>query len=300
MTIQEQTILPSELVVVNNGGLPIEPLFNALEGKIKITFVQEPFPGAAHCRNIGAKNADGNLIFFLDDDIVLSPNYFEEILKVFISDKEEEIGGVEGQLRNIYAPAGLKKIFRPLFALSSEAFDGELLPSGFYWKVNCPQGFYLSKTLWGVAAWRREVLKRYSFDEKNFPGYTAGEDVEFSYRASKEWNLVYTAGAVFDHFPAPNGRPPVFKMGAQRVHTIYKVLALNEELGALNYALMGWYLLGEQTRIFYSALTNKGARIKMLTRLAGQTFGLATLPLIIIRHQYADWLTNWLASLSDE
>ena len=54
------------------------------EQNINIYSFINPINSGAIARNLGASKAKGDLIAFLDDDVLLDTNYYEEIEKIFI------------------------------------------------------------------------------------------------------------------------------------------------------------------------------------------------------------------------
>lgn len=275
-SVARQTIRPNEIIVVNNGRIDVQDILSRYtDTGILIRQVKENIAGISRARNVGAKNTSSELIFFVDDDVILAPNYIEELMRVFLSDPEKKIGGADGHF-NRYEPKGFKKMFWPVFAFYSSNFDGAMLASGFFQKVNTPDHPVTTQIVYGVAGWRKEVFAGDLFDEINFPGYSIGEDAEFAYRVSKKFTLVHTPFARFEHRPASNGHPHPFKIGMQKPFSTYKTLALNDEIGLANLLLMDWFFIGEQLRIFYSLLDNSGVRKKMSMRLMGQGVGTLT------------------------
>jgi len=59
--------------------------------------VTEPGLGFGYARNLGVKNASGDVVFFLDSDCYAEPNWIENALSTF--DSNHEIVGVTGQTR---------------------------------------------------------------------------------------------------------------------------------------------------------------------------------------------------------
>lgn len=72
-----QTVLPDEIIVVNNGRQELS-LFPSVLEKINI-IKAEPFIGASRARNLGAKSASGDFLAFLDDDDLWNPKYLENV-----------------------------------------------------------------------------------------------------------------------------------------------------------------------------------------------------------------------------
>ena len=84
-SVFKQTVLPSELIVVDDGSTPAvsEKIFENAPSKIVVKLLRNETPkGANNARNKGIIEAIGNRIAFLDDDDQFLPNKIEEILKV--------------------------------------------------------------------------------------------------------------------------------------------------------------------------------------------------------------------------
>ncbi len=71
--------IDAEIIVVNDSktAYPIIP-----DKYMKVRLINNPKSGVASARNIGAKEATGKLLLFLDDDIIISKDSIQHILKV--------------------------------------------------------------------------------------------------------------------------------------------------------------------------------------------------------------------------
>jgi len=58
-----------------------------------VKMIKGKHKGVGAARNLGIKNASGEIILFVDADQILDKNYVKEIVKPF---KDEKIGGVTG------------------------------------------------------------------------------------------------------------------------------------------------------------------------------------------------------------
>lgn len=70
--------LPVEVIVVHNSSIPQNYKENS-ENFIKI--IQEPKTGLNYARNTGVKAATGNIIAFLDDDVILSKTWLTSLIR---------------------------------------------------------------------------------------------------------------------------------------------------------------------------------------------------------------------------
>lgn len=93
-SIFRQTRKPNEVVVVDG---------NSKDGTLEIVkkytvkLITEPGLGFGHARNLGVKNASGDIVFFIDSDCYAEPDWIEKALPHF--DSNPEIAGVTGRTR---------------------------------------------------------------------------------------------------------------------------------------------------------------------------------------------------------
>lgn len=82
-------------VVVSNGG-DYAGVKNVMEqfGDLRINVVNQQRKGLAEGRNLGWRNTRSDIICFIDDDLIVSAQWLENIRETFLSD--EKIGGVSG------------------------------------------------------------------------------------------------------------------------------------------------------------------------------------------------------------
>ena len=91
ISILNQKKLPSEVIIVDNSGhKKAEKIINNVLSKfdskgIFLIYLQNKENSGATARNLGASRAKGDLIAFLDDDVILDNNYYHEIESVFLT-----------------------------------------------------------------------------------------------------------------------------------------------------------------------------------------------------------------------
>jgi len=201
-SIVKQTILPDELIIVDAGTTKHtkEDIEDVLKDtRIAFLYIHTE-PGLTKQRNIGIDNAKGDIIFFLDDDVVLYGDYNEEMLKIYRLKENEKIGGVLGTIINAPTPNPLLDIFSRVFLLDNTITDGQgrVLPSGSPVHVNMPTRIVATEIMNGCGSYKKEVFHDFRFDEY-LSGYALNEDVEFSYRVSKRYKLYQTPYAKMIH-----------------------------------------------------------------------------------------------------
>ena len=94
-----QTLLPDEIVIVDarNTEKLDSSIIAKLNKKIK-TIHLHTAAGLTHQKNVGVKACAGDIIFVLDDDVVLKEDFVKEIVDVFDNDSEGKVAGVCGRI----------------------------------------------------------------------------------------------------------------------------------------------------------------------------------------------------------
>jgi len=196
-----QTSLPDELVVVDaSENNDTKYMLEQISDQLPFDVVYErTHPGAARQRNIGFSLSHGKRIFFFDDDVVLDPKFIQVIYETFLKFDGQKIGGITGRITNISSEKNLiDNLFKKLFFLSGQG-KGRLKPSGFPELRTDDKLSFVEILSGGTTAYIRDAFSRYSFDE-NLTGYSYMEDIDLSYRASKEFKLLYQPEATCKHF----------------------------------------------------------------------------------------------------
>lgn len=223
-SIRRQSFRPSQLIVVDGGDQPVE---GALEqfADLEIDHIRVYPPALTKQKNAGVAGvrSDIELIGFLDDDIVLEESSLAAMME-FWEAAPDRLGGTSFNLPD-FNPAGrwLKSLPQRLFLIDSRDF-GRVLRSGFNTPIwNTPENRNVEWLGGGYTVWRRDVFDRWKFDEW-FPGSGLWEDVHFSYRVGKKYDLAIVADAKAAHVEPPVSRSGQFRLGkAQTKNWIYFV-----------------------------------------------------------------------------
>ena len=181
----------------------------------KIKYYYSKIPSITIARNLGVKYASktSDFICFIDDDVNLGNNYFQEILKVF---RDNPGAKAVGALDNSSSGENIWNRFtQALFFLRRRTKDKAIIvsPYGNLYPENLNR---LINAQWlpGVnMCYRKEVFKEQKFDE-NLLGYTVAEDIDFSYRLYQKYptSLFITPFAKIEHRGSQLERTPTEKM----------------------------------------------------------------------------------------
>lgn len=189
-SIIKQTTLPLEIIIIDQSDDDqtrelIAHIKNS-SNAINFIYIHQPIKSLVAARNKGISIAKGEIITFLDDDVVLFDNYFENICRYFSNDGM--VGGLSGNV--ITKLQGLKWSFRKvllgLFLLNY--YNGKTTISGFGYPIfgrKITRPLEVEMLSGCNMNFRQEFLKENKFDEW-FTGYSFREDVELSYRISQK------------------------------------------------------------------------------------------------------------------
>lgn len=198
---------PDELLIIDQSpGNESRNLVERLltnETKINLNYIHESsISGLVEAKQVGVSKARGNIICFLEDDIVLEHDYLYQIEKGF--NENAEMLGCCGVVTNPpIRPWGYNIVFqifhRGIFRDPRVGLYGNF--SGDNHK------FILSDVLsGGLSAWRSNVFSTVSFDVAN--SFFMLEDMEFSTRVAKHFGhfLYINPNAKLAHYSSSVNR----------------------------------------------------------------------------------------------
>jgi len=164
-TLQSRPFPGSEIIVVDDGSME-DP--SSVAGKMGARFLRmSQNSGPAAARNHGARQARGEILFFVDADVLVSPKAIAQVVDVF--KKNPDVAAVFG-------------------SYDASPRDGGVVSQYYNLRHHFvhQNGNTEASTFWaGCGAIRRSVFEAVSgFDEKRFPRSTI-EDIELGYRVRK-------------------------------------------------------------------------------------------------------------------
>ncbi|GAA4942916.1 glycosyltransferase family 2 protein [Algibacter agarivorans] len=237
-SIKEQILYPNEILIIDGSidNKTEKQLKNNTFEDLKYYKVNEVDRGLTKQRNYGINlvSEASEIICFLDDDIILKTDYFENLLSTYTLKKDAlAVGGYilnnvnweetsdEKSNNKFYfgewmrnEPLRFKlrgkfgllpdKVpgFLPTFAHGRSI--GFLPPSGKIYEVEQIMG--------GVSSYKKEVFEQISFSTY-FEGYGLYEDADFSLRLSKLGKLYVNTSAQLYHYHDDSGRPNKYAYG---------------------------------------------------------------------------------------
>jgi len=174
--LQNQTFKEFEVIIVDDASEQTAPRLGPNVRYFKL----EKRSGSPAAKNFGANRAKGKYLLFLDDDMVLSRNYIEELFRRMETD--EKISAIAGRL--IYVKDGVFSAPNKIFNVSVKVakFSGDILGS-FDRKTST---MVEVPTLHIAALIRKQDFHLVGgFDPKTYAGNFFREETDLFFRLSK-------------------------------------------------------------------------------------------------------------------
>ena len=238
------------------------------QNKVRLSQVSDPktvhvsysgLPSSARQRNLGIDRlpSDMDLVFFLDDDVTVQPEYFDRIIDLFRQNPDVQgIGGFD-VTHDSLPPYSIRRLLRYLFLLDHPR-PGRILPSG---NASPPQrttsehpvpvdwlpGF--SMTL------RRDVLETERFSPA-LDRYSYYEDCDLTVRVRKHGPLLSHPNARLAHRRSPKSRHDARDFQHSLLAHLYWFMEKNVE-HPLKKPAFWWSTLGRLLAVLFSTKSQK-------------------------------------------
>jgi len=297
-SVRTQSLYPDEILIIDGSiddatqVIFDQPLFKHL----RYFKVEDKDKGLTKQRNFGINQVGDTIdvVCFLDDDVVLEPDYFKELLSTYTTYPNAlAVGGYitnevqwevsdgkhkkdqfyfEGYMRN--EPSRFK--LRKLFGLLPDVTPGYMPTFSHGRSVSFlpPSGkiYQVEQIMGGVSCYKKEVFNTHKFSDY-FVGYGLYEDADFSLRLAKEGDLYINTNARLAHYHDASGRPNQFKYGKMVLRNgwyVWRVKYQNPSLKA-RFKFHATSLL--LTLIRMSNIITTKDRQKALTESLGRVVG---------------------------
>lgn len=83
-SVLDGAVLPTELIVVDQSDAPNESLLEHPESAVELRYLWGPARGLSRGRNTGIAAATGDVLAFLDDDVLVPASWFERIVTALV------------------------------------------------------------------------------------------------------------------------------------------------------------------------------------------------------------------------
>lgn len=239
-SVQEQTLYPDEILIIDGSTNDATERMIANTSFLNLNYFLVPKEerGLTKQRNFGIARVskDNDVVCFLDDDTVLSADYFEQLLSTY--QKYPDALGVGGYIHNETKWESIGAIYKP--QIDEFCFDGWKRKDGSRFVLrkklgldsDCPPGFSslyshgrsvgflppsgkiyeVEQLMGGVSSFQKKVFETHQFSTY-FEGYGLYEDADFCLRVAKTGKLYLNTAAKLNHYHAASGRPNQFYYG---------------------------------------------------------------------------------------
>jgi GT2 family glycosyltransferase len=160
-----------EVIVVDDGSsVPLQDLVDMFDVQLDIKLVTQKNTGPASARNLGAINAKGEFLAFIDDDCIASSNWLKELADALIENPASLVGGhtVNALPENLFSTSS-QMLVNYLYTYYNDEFD----QSRFFTSNNMALSAALFQEIGGfdVTALRASAEDRELCDRWLYHGY---------------------------------------------------------------------------------------------------------------------------------
>ncbi len=303
-SVSSQSKYPDQILIIDGspGDETMEILKDKAYPRTEYFKVDPIHRGLTKQRNYGLSKVleQSEIVCFLDDDVILTSNYFENLINTYLNFPDAVgVGGyilddtfwrkiknqgksassdytIDGYIR----PDSTRFIFRKKMGLLEYDLPtfmprgghgrsvGFLPPSGKTYRVETFMG--------GVASYRKDVFRKIKFSSF-FEGYGLYEDTDFTLRLSKIGKLYLNTAAQLYHYHDEDGRPNQLKYGKMVVRNGYYVWRVKYPRPDFK-SKVKWHLItGFLILIRFSNIINTRKRKQAFTESIGRISGWVSL-----------------------
>ncbi len=202
-----QTYRNSEILIIDGSGEDtsvrdrVESFMNRVGERLNLRLVQSQ-KGLTRQRNVGLREAQGELVCFFDDDVTFDEGFISQTVSLFQQGEMKDVGGVTGyDVLNYGFPMRFRHKLRGAFGFYSSWRPGALARCGLVVPLGIQPPFSGCIDVGWLGGfcmlYRREAIAGLYFDE-GLPTY-GGEDTNFSRKVGKKWRLVLCGDLQLKH-----------------------------------------------------------------------------------------------------
>ena len=293
-----QTYKNFEVIIVDGGSIDnTKEVINLFSKELDIALITERRLWLSLVRDLGWRNARGEIISWIDDDVVVTDNWIEEVIKVF--NISHDIGGVSGptiipkdrlDYRDIFILHNDKKgilwkiiakIYRDFFLEGKPYAIGQIFRCGAWSPgsnfVSCLNLDGLTNVDYLEAcnmSFRKSLVERVDGFDQNFRSVSEWCEVDLSFKIRKlGYRLVFNPKAVIHHIVSQTGIYKKRTFAYDRMLNFIYFYLKDIRLDSLNKAIrFSLYLLFLNVYWLYKFIKTKN--INWLTGLLGTLSGL--------------------------
>ena len=215
--IHQHDYLPDEIIIVDaSDNTDTRMVCEKFEKYGLLKYIHSDIKQLTYQRNIAIREARGDYILFLDDDIILEKGCIKELKSFLDGDEEEEFAAVGPVILNEFG----KKIYKYQKLYYKLRIYDSLQPGTWLKCGDFIQNSFFPKTFYGIkltsflaagtSMFRRKVIEIITPDSSFKFG---GEDKHWTLRLSSNYKLgiIGTAGLYHNHFPGGGRNKPLIQ-----------------------------------------------------------------------------------------
>ncbi|MDX1718882.1 MAG: glycosyltransferase [Salegentibacter mishustinae] len=297
-SVVEQTLFPNQILIID--GSQNDETRKELEGysikNLEYFKVEEDNRGLTKQRNFGIERVvtSSEIVCFLDDDIVITPTYFQNLLDTYR--KFPDALAVGGYIKNevewikdnevikfddfeydgFTRKLGSRHLLRKKLGLQPDVPPGYMpkFSNGYAIGFLPPTGknYKVESFMGGVASYRKELFNKIKFSSY-FEGYGLYEDMDFCLRASQLGQLYVNTSAQLYHHHNQSGRPNQFKYGKMVIRNGWYVWRVKYPSPGLNSKIKWHAIAFLLTLVRFSNVLDTSQRKKAFTESLGRVAG---------------------------
>jgi GT2 family glycosyltransferase len=209
--LDAQTILPDEIIVVDQNVPRLERVDKHLASNSRVKHLHFETKGVSLNYNRALKAAGGDIVLFLDDDVLLDPRLIEMHLRAY--NKDPGLAGVAGRVEQ---PSGDLLPERVRVVGAYHRWSGRITA-----RFNAVRSCEVSIVPGGNMSFRRESLLRADGFDLGFGGNGYFFETDMGLRMVEGGQRIYfEPEAALKHLMAPSGGA---RMADKSLHTYYYV-----------------------------------------------------------------------------
>lgn len=295
-----QSVYPDEIIIVDGStnDATQEILENNQFENLNYYKVDGANRGLTKQRNFGIEkvNSSMDIVCFLDDDIVLQSDYFENLIATYslfpdalgaggtiVNESTWEFAGENyiPKITEFYYDGWKKKdgsrfVIRKKFGLDSDRLPG-FMPDfshgrslGFIPPTD--KIYKVEQLMGGVSSFKKSIFSTFKFSTY-FEGYGLYEDADFTLRVSKIGALYLNTKAKLSHYHDSSGRPNQYNYGKMVVRNgwyVWRVKYPNPSIKArLKWNLTSFLLTFIRFSNTFTTSNKKEAFTESMGRIVG-------------------------------
>lgn len=252
-SVIKQIRKPNELIIIDQSDIDYSSdlfcKFSCDHESLNIVYVHDPkIRGLVNAKASSLALASGEIICFLEDDVVLESNYFHEIEQGFL--QSNSMLGCSGIITN---PPSISRLTLFLFHIFHRGIYKDNRVDIFGNLDGVGHQLIPSKMIsGGLSAWRSIVFDSVGFDKDS--GFHMMEDIDFSTRVYEHFqgNLYINPNARSAHYSSPLGRDSIASAKRRKTKEIIMYFKKRNHL-RWSFLSCCWLLFG---MLVYSTLAS--------------------------------------------